>query len=114
MTNRPTYAPERRAGDTTNLEHAARTLVAFHLTIDDARTIAALIDSGAAALELAPLRATNLVEAVSRANTTALGYTVAGALRTEADRIHDRNEWRPPRRRKKNLDPLRAMEGIAQ
>lgn len=94
LTNRPDYAPERRAGDPTDIMTAAYDLVTLHATIQDAYTIAALIDAGSAALEHAPARATDLVEIANRRRMSSLGFAAAAALRAEAIRSVDRNNDR--------------------
>lgn len=92
MTNRPTYAPDRRPGDPADLQGAARELVVFTTTIEDAHTLASLLESGAAALKYAPLHATDVVELGARRRNYRLGSDAAKALRAEARRVHDRNE----------------------
>lgn len=101
MTNRPTYALERRPGESTELETAARELVVLTTTLRDAPVIAALLEAGSAALKYAPARASAPVELNSRHSDYRLGAIAAKALRAEAVRVHERNEARhaKPKRR---------------
>jgi hypothetical protein len=84
-TNRPTYAPERRPGDSRN-DYAGAYVLAFHFDVGDVYTVAALIEAGAAALKYAPGNATDFVELNARRRTVKLGRAVAVALRAEHSR----------------------------
>lgn len=91
MTNRPTYAPERRPGEALDLEAAARELVVYHFALDDAELIARLIDAGAAALNALGDR---IVGGFSRHANIGLGRKIAASLWEEAALVRDRNALR--------------------
>lgn len=81
-TNRPTYAPERRPGDSRD-DFAGAYVLAFHFDVADVYTVAALIEAGAAALKYAPGSATDYVELNARRRNVRLGRDVARAMRAE-------------------------------
>ena len=91
-TNRPTYAPQRRPGETTDPFNPAE-LIAFHLAADDVLTIAALVEAGAAAIKYGPATTTAGLETITRDRHVQLGKDVARSLRAELRRV------RAPRRR---------------
>jgi hypothetical protein len=125
MTNRPTYAPERRPGEATDPETAARELVAFHFALADVKTIAAMIFAGAAALEHADALNVGIVSMLTVRHHVELARLVADTLLTEGQHARDRIEEhhaelerqrkadeRDARKKAKALDPLRAMAGL--
>lgn len=92
-TNRPTYAPDRRPGDPTGIVESARELVILTMSLDDSQVIGALIESGAAALELAPTPG-GIVSLNSRRRDVILGRAAARALFDEALRVARRDAAR--------------------
>lgn len=89
MTNRPSYAPDRRPGENMNELEFGDELVILVTTINDAATIAAAIDAGAAAWARYPM-GTAAVARLDRNRSVELCRAAAAALIEERSRVYDR------------------------